>query len=66
MNKAEAIRLLGGTVSAAAEAVGVTSQAVGQWPDLLPKRIADRVEAALWRREQQRKAEHADQQARAA
>jgi hypothetical protein len=65
MNKAEAIRLLGGTVSAAAEAVGVTSQAVGQWPDLLPKRIADRVEAALWRREQQRKAESAEQQARA-
>lgn len=49
MDKAEAIRLLGGTPAAAAKAVGVTVQAVGQWPDPLPVRIADRVQAALWR-----------------
>lgn len=49
MDKAEAIRLLGGTQAAAAEAVGVTPQAVKQWPEKLPPRIADRVQAALWR-----------------
>jgi len=49
MNKSEAIALLGGSVAAAAKAVGVTAQAVGQWPDPLPQRIADRVQAALYR-----------------
>lgn len=49
MKKQEAIQLLGGTVSAAAEAVGVTYQAVVQWPEELPRRIKDRVEAALYR-----------------
>jgi hypothetical protein len=49
VDKAKAIELLGGTPSAAAEAVGVTVQAVGQWPDPLPQRIADRVQAALYR-----------------
>lgn len=50
MDKTEAIRLLGGTVAAAASAVGITAQAVSDWPDPLPQRIADRVQAALWRR----------------
>ena len=49
MRKSEAIELLGGTVPAAAEAIGVTYQAVDKWPDPLPQRIADRVQAALWR-----------------
>jgi len=49
MEKQKAIELLGGTVAAAAQAVGVTYQAVDKWPDLLPPRIADRVQAALWR-----------------
>lgn len=49
MLKAQAIELLGGTVAAAADAVGVTYQAVDKWPDELPPRIADRVQAALWR-----------------
>lgn len=49
MNKSEAIALLGGSVAAAAKEVGVTAQAVGQWPDPLPRRIADRVQAALYR-----------------
>lgn len=50
MRKAKAIELLGGSVSSAAAAVGVTYQAVEKWPDPLPDRIADRVVAALARR----------------
>lgn len=49
MLKTKAIELLGGSVSAAAEAIGVSYQAVDKWPDELPPRIADRVQAALWR-----------------
>ena len=52
MDKDEAIRLLGGSHKAAAEAVGVTVQAVSQWPEQLPRRIADRIAAALWRKSQ--------------
>ena len=52
MNKEEAIRLLGGTNSKAAEAIGITPAAVSLWPDELPDRIADRVQAALWRKAQ--------------
>jgi hypothetical protein len=43
MKKTQAIELLGGTIRAAAEAMGVTYQAVDKWPDVLPLRIADRV-----------------------
>lgn len=49
MLKTEAIELLGGTISAAADAIGVSYQAVDKWPDVLPSRISDRVQAALWR-----------------
>jgi hypothetical protein len=49
MLKAEAIRSLGGTIAAAADAIGVSYQAVDKWPEELPPRIADRVQAALWR-----------------
>jgi transcriptional repressor of cell division inhibition gene dicB len=49
MNKTEAIHQLGGSIAAAAKAIGVTYQAVNQWPEVLPRRIVDRVEAALWR-----------------
>lgn len=52
MTKTEAIQLLGGTVTAAAQAIGVSSSAVSLWPDELPARIADRVQAALWRQAQ--------------
>jgi hypothetical protein len=52
MEKAEAIRLLGGTVAAVAEAIGISPQAVSLWPDTLPPRIADRVQAALYRKGQ--------------
>lgn len=49
MQKATAIEQLGGSVAAAAKAIGVSYQAVNQWPELLPPRIVDRVQAALWR-----------------
>lgn len=55
MNKAEAIQQLGGSIPAAAKAIGVSYQAVNQWPEVLPARIVDRVQAALWRMQQ---AEH--------
>ena len=43
MLKSKAIELLGGSVSAAAKALGVSYQAVDKWPDALPPRIAERV-----------------------
>ena len=49
MLKSKAIELLGGTIVAAAEVIGVSYQAINQWPEELPKRIADRVLAALAR-----------------
>ena len=49
MLKTKAIELLGGSISAAAKAIGVSYQAVDKWPDVLPDRIVDRVQAALWR-----------------
>ncbi|KGH27040.1 Cro/CI family transcriptional regulator [Comamonas testosteroni] len=52
MNKAEAIQQLGGSIPAAAKAIGVSYQAVNQWPEVLPARIVDRVQAALWRMQQ--------------
>jgi hypothetical protein len=62
MLKSEAIELLGGTTTAAAAAIGITPQAVADWPDTLPPRIADRVQAALYRQQQaqrRNKAAHA-------
>jgi hypothetical protein len=50
MNKQDAINLLGGTPEKAAEEIGITGTAVRLWPDPLPSRIRDRVQAALWRR----------------
>ncbi len=50
MNKSEAIKLLGGTHASAAAEIGISPQAVSGWPDELPARIVDRVQAALWRR----------------
>jgi len=50
MLKSDAIRLLGGTNTSAAEAIGITQSAVSQWPDVLPPTIADRVIAALARK----------------
>ena len=50
MKKDRAITLLGGTVAEAARAVGVSSSAISQWPEELPRRIEDRVLAVLARR----------------
>jgi len=49
MDKAHAIKLLGGTVKEAAAAIGVSVFAIYQWPDPLSDRIRDRVEAAVVR-----------------
>lgn len=61
MKKAEAIEALGGSIAAAAEAINVSYQAVNQWPEELPPRISDRVQAALWRM-QQGEARHTTQE----
>ena len=50
MLKSRAIELLGGSVTSAAEAIGITPSAITQWPDDLPERISDRVLAALARK----------------
>ena len=50
MLKSKAIELLGGTITAAADAIGITYQGVEKWPDELPDRIADRVVAAIARK----------------
>ena len=49
MEKKRAIELLGGSVGSAAKSIGINSQAISQWPDTLPPRLADRVIAALAR-----------------
>lgn len=51
MLKVKAIELLGGSIASAAREIGVTYQAVDKWPDELPPRIADRVLAAIARKE---------------
>lgn len=50
MLKSEAIELLGGSIPAAAAAIGISYQAVNQWPDELTEAIRDRVQAVLYRR----------------
>lgn len=50
MKKQKAIELLGGSVATVAEAIGISYQAVRQWPDDLPSRIEDRVMAAVARK----------------
>lgn len=49
MKKADAIALLGGTVSSAADACQISRSAVSQWPEVLTKDQIDRVQAALFR-----------------
>ena len=51
MKKQEAIEILGGTITLAAKEIGISYQAVNKWPDPLPARIADRVEAAVARKQ---------------
>lgn len=50
MHKEKAIELLGGSVASAAEAIGISYQAVVKWPDELPARIEDRVLAVIARK----------------
>lgn len=50
MLKSKAIELLGGSTRKAAQEIGVTYQAVDKWPAVLPRRIEDRVLAALARK----------------
>lgn len=50
MDKTKAIELLGGSIASAAQEVGVSYQAIDKWPDVLPRRIEDRVLAALARK----------------
>ena len=49
MTKNEAIALLGGTPTEVAKRIGITPQAVSQWPEHLPRVVEDRVVAALAR-----------------
>lgn len=48
MTKTDAIKLFGSR-SACADAVGITPQGVSAWPEELPRRIEDRVIAAVVR-----------------
>ncbi len=66
MLKYQAIELLGGSVTAAAKAVGVTYQAIGKWPEALTPALRDRVQAALYRELMARKASRASKKATAA
>ena len=50
MRKSEAIQILGDSPAAAAAEIGISSAAIAQWPDHLPNRLIDRVQAALYRR----------------
>lgn len=49
MTKIEAIALFGGDVKLLAEALGITRQAIYQWPDELSQRKADEVAGAFFR-----------------
>lgn len=66
MNKARALELLGGSVATAADAIGCTSSAISQWPEVLPDRIIDRVIAALVRQGKPVPPELIDTEAKAA
>ena len=55
MLKTRAIELLGGSVSAASKAIGITYQAVDKWPEALTPALRDRVQAALYRQHLARK-----------
>jgi transposase-like protein len=50
MEKAKAIQLLGGSMSAAARTLGVTYHAVLRWPDKLSPRVSQRVVGAVARK----------------
>jgi len=47
--KDEAIVLLGGSAKEVSRKIGITEQAVRNWPAVLSAKLRDRVQAALWR-----------------
>ena len=49
MKKQVALEYFGGSVCQLAEALNVSPQAVYDWPDILPRRLVDRVIAACVR-----------------
>ena len=49
MTKADALMLLGGNAGTAAARIGITRQAVNNWPEVLSDKIRDRVYSAMWR-----------------
>lgn len=49
MDKAHATKLLGGTPTSAAAAIGISYQAYRQWPEVLTRKLEDRVIAAVAR-----------------
>lgn len=50
MPKANAIQLLGGSVSAAAKTMRVSRTAVMNWPDTLSRRVSERVVGVVARK----------------
>lgn len=67
MTKSDVLKLFGGSVTSAAERLGITHSAVSQWPDdgPLPEKVQQRVQAYLFRqlpaKEQRRAADLAKQ-----
>ena len=49
MKKSTVIALMGGSVSDLARAIDTTPSAIYQWPEVLPRRLVDRVIAAFVR-----------------
>ena len=47
MKKSDAIQLLGGSQALAAQELGVTRQAVHDWPEVLSEQVADKVTKTL-------------------
>lgn len=56
MKKSQAIQQLGGTASIAARKLGMTRQAVSQWPKVLTPRILERIEPVLLEEAKKREA----------
>ncbi len=52
MTKSDVLKLFGGSVTGAADGLGITHSAVSQWPDTgpLPEKVQQRVQAYLFRR----------------
>jgi hypothetical protein len=53
MTKRQALESLGGSNISAARAIGCTPQAISRWPAILTARQRDRVQAAIYRLEQE-------------